>query len=367
MRKPLRNNGKIINYIPVLHAYILFLRLKKMIQYWQQNDGVLTRTAKDKIDTAKNTWVDARDVTRADITELEDDYKIEHDHMLDILDPDELSRIEDGDTYILTIERLPIYEPSSEIPYFTIPAGIIIKGKFIITICWTDCEVLKDFSSGRVKGLSLSDFPAFIIRILSRADITFLRYLKEINRRCIGIQKELQKSIENKEIIQLLNMEKSLEFFTTSLANNQLLLEKIRKTKLLSIDDEDQDWLDDVEIDNRQAIVMADTYSNILAGMIDAFASVISNNLNIVMRRLTVINLVIMVPTFITSFMGMNIKLPFMEDSWIGVIIISAVCIVSTAVATYILGDHSTMNQLKKRDAKNAAGKKHRHPVPESI
>ena len=116
----------------------------------------------------------------------------------------------------------------------------------------------------------------------------------------------LERSIRNNELILLLNLEKSLVFFTTSLKSNQILLEKISKTRTLNLDEEDKDWLEDVAIDNRQAIEMADTYSDILSGMMDAFASVISNNLNIVMKRLTVISLIFMVPTFIVSFFGMN-------------------------------------------------------------
>lgn len=323
-----------------------------MITIWQRSNGKLVRKEKIEQNDVQKTWVDARSVTESDIAQLEADYAIEHEHMADILDPDELSRIEGTDTYTLVIVRLPIFIQSAEIPYFTIPLGIIIKENLIITICGTDCEVLTDFTEDKVKEISLSDFPAFIIQILSRADITFLRYLKEINRKSAGIQKELQVSIENKEIIQLLNLEKSLEFFTTSLSNNQLLLEKFRKTKLIKLDADDQDRLDDVEIDNRQAIGMADTYSNILSGMMDAFASVISNNLNIVMKKLTIISLIIMLPTFVVSFFGMNIPLPFSNSGWAGMIIISLICLCVTVFARFLFKEKSTLQNcstMKKK------------------
>ena len=323
-----------------------------MVTLWQQIHGKLVREKKDELDSTLNTWIDARSVTREDIADLQQTYHVEEEHILDILDPDELSRIEQGNTYTLVIARLPIFVPAAEISYFTIPLGIILQPGRVITICWTDCEVLKDFAANRVKGVTLEDFPAFIIQLLSRADITFLRYLKEINRRSASIQKELQVSIENKEIIQLLNLEKSLEFFTTSLNNNQLLLEKFRKTKLINLDVEDQDRLEDVEIDNRQAIGMAVTYSNILSGMMDAFASVISNNLNIVMKKLTVINLIIMVPTFVVSFFGMNIPLPFENNGWLGMIVVSIVCVVSTVFARFMLRDHSALQLVAPRQRK---------------
>lgn len=116
-----------------------------MITYWQQNDGKLLKIKKEELDETQRTWVDARVVTRDDVELLQEEYKIDPEHILDILDPDELSRLEDGDTYILTILRLPFYDPAAETQYSTVPLGIIIKENCIITICWTDCEVLKDF------------------------------------------------------------------------------------------------------------------------------------------------------------------------------------------------------------------------------
>jgi magnesium transporter len=251
-----------------------------MITLWQQENGRLVQKDEEELDLSKHTWVDARIVTRDDIVELEEKFGIDSEHMLDILDPDELSRIEKNEDadYTLTIIRLPVFSPGDDISYFCAPLGIIVKEKFFITICWTDCDVLRDFAANRIKELSLADTTAFTIRFLSRADTTFLRYLKELNRRATSIQNEMFRSVENQEFLQLLNIQKSLVYFETSLKSNQLLLEKLRKTRILKLDEEDQDWLDDVEIDNRQAMEMADTYTNIMAQMNDASASLISNN-----------------------------------------------------------------------------------------
>ena len=308
-----------------------------MITYWQQEENKLVKIKDDSLDSSKKTWVDARVVTREDVELLQENYNIDPEHILDILDPDEQSRIEDGEDYLLTILRLPIFDPTSETQYFTVPLGIIIKENYFITICWTDCEVLKDFSTGRVKEITLNDFPALIMRILSRADITFLRYLKEINRRSTAIQNEFQLSVENKEILTLLSLEKSLVYFTTSLKANQLLLEKFRKTRLIKLDLDDIDWLDDVEIDNRQAIEMADTYRNVLVGVMDAYDSVINNNLNMYMKRLSILNIIMMVPTFITSFYGMNVELPFARYGQISSVIISGLCIISVLITNLLL------------------------------
>lgn len=301
-----------------------------MIYYWQQEDGIFVKKDKNEIDPEKRLWVDGRNVTTKDIAILEESYPIDHDHIVDSLDPDELSRIEQGEGYVLTIMRLPMYLPDSEVCYHTAPMGAFIFPDTIITLCYTDCEVLKDLRANRIKDLTINDFPAFITRILSRADTTFLRYLKEINRRTNAIQQELQESIHNNELIQLFNLEKSLMYFTSSLKSNQLLLEKIRKTKIIKFDEDDQEWLEDVEVDNHQAMEMASTYSQIISGTMDAFDSVISNNMNVVMKQLTVFSIALMLISFITSFWGMNIKLPWSNqtDSWTGFIVISISCFI---------------------------------------
>ena len=339
-----------------------------MITYWQQIDGQFTKTKKDDVDTSLPLWVDARSVTRDETTELQETYKIEQDHILDILDPDELSRIEDGDGYILTIVRVPVYSPSADTPYFTVPIGIIIQGKTIITICWTDSEVLKDFGANRVRNVRLNDFPSFIVQIINRANLNFLRYLKEINRRSVSIQNELNLEIENKELMLMLGLEKSLVYFTTSLKSNSMLLQKMSYTKLINFDEDDLDFVEGVSIDNRQAIEMADTYSNILFGVMDTYSSVISNNLNVVMKKLAIINLVMMAPTFVTSFFGMNYKLPFENlPGYIPVLIATGLCLISVFISTWLLNINRNtihairsakkMSRTKKKNIKQEAKK----------
>lgn len=307
-----------------------------MITIWKQENRKLTEGTREDA----RIWVDARNVTRDDIRVLETEYGVDTEIIMDILDQDELSRIDREDDYTLIIVRLPIFLAANEVSYFTIPLGILLFPDMVLTICWADCEVLHDLTNNRVRGLTLQDLPAFVVRVLARADLIYLRYLKEINRRSGTIELELQKSVRNNELIQLLNLEKSLVFFTTSLKSNQLLFEKLMKTRLIQLDEEDHEWLEDVATDNRQAIEMADIYSNILSGMMDAFASVISNNLSIVMKRLTVISLVLMIPTMITSFFGMNIPLPISE--WPGhsaLATIVTACVLSSVVAMVLLQD----------------------------
>ena len=331
-----------------------------MINFWQQEQGKLVKKMQDELDSSLITWVDARNVSTDDMHFLEQEYKIWPEHLADILDHDELSRIEKEDEYSLLIMRIPAFMPYGNVSFFTAPLGIILYSNVVITICWTDCEVLREISSNKLKNLSLNDPPAFITRILNYSDIVFLRYLKDINRRSTTIQNELKVSVKNNELIQLLNLEKSLVYFTTSLKSNQLLIEKLLKTRILYFDEDDKEWLEDVSIDNRQAIEMADTYSDILSGMMDAFASVISNNLNIVMKKLTVISLVLMVPTLISSFFGMNIPLPYSDLStgysgegwkWMGLTVIVIVSIVFClfSVVVFVLIEPNARYLYKER------------------
>ena len=330
-----------------------------MITHWQQIDGQFTKTKKDDIDSRKPVWVDARNVNRDEIQELQEEYGIEQDHLMDILDPDELSRMEDGEGYILTIVRVPVYDPQAETPYLAVPVGIIIKGKTIITLCWTDCEILKDFGNNRVKNIRLTDFPSFIVQIMNRANLNFLRYLKEINRRSTSLQNEMKQEIQNSEIMLMLGLEKSLVYFTTSLRSNALKKKKMKVTKLIKFDEEDIDFVEGVMIDNRQAIEMADTYSNIIFGVMDAFSSVTSNNLNIVMKKLAIINLIMMAPTFITSFFGMNFKLPFETlPGYVPVTLSTLLCIVSVILSWWLLNFNDTkkaFNNGKKLSRKQRA------------
>ena len=283
-----------------------------MINYWVQEDNQFVKISKEELshlESDRRIWIDARRISQEEISFLQKEYNLDPELLLDVLDQDELSRIEQWDDYALAILRLPVFTPNSEVAYST----------------------------------------AFLIRILSRSDTMFLRYLKEISRRVTSIQNELHEQIENAELIQLLNLEKSLTYFTTSLKSNQLLLEKIRRTRILKLDSDDQEWLDDVEIDNRQAMEMADTYSQITTGVMDAFANVISNNMNVAMKKLAVINLVMMAPTFVTSFFGMNFKLPFDTlNGYIPVSIATIICVLSVMLSWWLLSFNKTARTLKK-------------------
>lgn len=250
-----------------------------------------------------------------ELEKLTGEMLIPSDFLTDPLDIDERARIESEDGFLLIVLRLPKYHEGSDIPFTTFPAGIILtKDDTIVIVSSADITGILDLSSGKLKGIADGKRSSVVLHMFLRTALLYLRHLKEINRRTGEIERELQKSTKNEELIKLLNIEKSLVFFTTSLKSNELMMERLMKTEQLKLTPNDRDRLEDVLIDNRQAIEMANIYSNILSGMMDAFASVISNNLNVVMKILTSITIILMIPTLTSSIYGMNIELPFQHS-----------------------------------------------------
>jgi magnesium transporter len=314
-----------------------------MIQFWKTIGGCLAPTQVD----GPGTWVDVRWASPDDLIILEKTYGILSEHLQDIVDTDEQSRLEKEESYTLLIVRLPVHDTRYEPAFFTAPVGIVLFPDKVITVCWADSEVLADLSGNRVRRLAPDNQNSFVLRLLGRAAMVFLRHLKVLNRRTSSIERELQRSVRNTELVQLLTIEKSLVYFTTSLKSNELLLEKLLKSRQIRFQEEEMELLEDVEIDNRQAITMANIYSDILSGMMDAFASVISNNLNIVMKRLTVISVVMMIPTFIVSIFGMNVPLPWSGNAhalWI----IGAICAGSALLgALFLTGNQKHIHKTR--------------------
>jgi magnesium transporter len=295
----------------------------------------------------KGCWIDARNLSREDLKQLETEYQIASELLTDIMDADEQARIEKEDEYTAIIVRVPVYDEKYESPYFTLPLGIILFSDKIVTICSRSSDALQDMAANRIRGFSLTNKSAFVLNLLGRSAYTFLKALKELNKWTASVQGELQRSIKNNELIQLLSIQKSLVYFTTSLTTNELLLEKLQKSPLLRFKEDEKELLEDVLTENKQAIEMSKIHSSILTGTMDAFASVISNNLNIVMKRLTIVSIVLMIPTLITSFYGMNVNLPF-QNSHIAVIAITALSLLTAFVAAILLNrDRGKRRRIK--------------------
>jgi magnesium transporter len=299
---------------------------------------------------AKGCWIDARDLTKADLKRLQHEFSISGELLTDIMDADEQARIEKEDDYTALIVRLPVYDDSYEVSFFTLPLGIVLFSDKIVTICQRSSDALDDLLKNRIRGFNIRNKSAFVLNLLGRAAFTFLKSLKELNKRTNSIERELQRSIKNNELIQLLSLQKSLVYFTTSIKTNELLLEKLQKSSFFRFKEDERELLEDVLTENKQAIEMANIYSSILTGTMDAFASVISNNLNIVMKRLTIVSIVLMIPTLIYSFYGMNVALPFQEHAITGWSILGISLVIS------ILGA-IVLNLEMKRKKLRAKGK----------
>jgi len=292
-----------------------------VLRAYKSVDNILTQ-ASDL--SEKGIWINLVNPTEAEITKVAQEANLSAELLRAALDEEESSRIELEEDQILILIDVPIQGQSdNRLIYDTVPLGIVVSNRVIVTVCLQDTSILNEFESGRLKSFYTYKKTRFLLQILYKTATQYLRFLKDIDRRSTQIESELHKSLRNEELIRLLNLEKSLVYFTASLRANEIVLEKLLKSvvvkadpdaqaasKILAMYEEDQDLLEDVIIENKQAIEMAEIYSKTLVGTMDAFASVISNNLNIVMKFLTSMTIVLALPTMISSFYGMNVALP---------------------------------------------------------
>lgn len=282
------------------------------------------------------SWVALTDPTQEELDRVCGVTQIDMDSLKAALDEEERSRIETEDEYTMILVDIPIIEERNEKQWYgTIPLSIIISKDVIVTVCLKETQVLTAFMHGRVKNFYTRMKTRFILQILYRNASLFLQYLRGIDKKSEIIEKKLHYSTQNRELIQLLELEKSLVYFTTSLRSNEMVLEKLLKTESVKKYPEDTDLLEDVIVENKQAIEMANIYSGILSGTMDAFASVISNNLNIVMKVLAVVTIVMSIPTMIFSAYGMNVSaagMPFANEPW-GFWTVIGVAVVASLIA----------------------------------
>ena len=281
-------------------------------------------------------WIALTNPTAEELFDVSSHYEIALDDLRASLDEEERSRIEIEDNYSLVLVDIPtIEERNGKDWYGTIPLAIIICDRAMITVCLEDTPVLSAFMDGRVRNFYTHMKTRFIFQILYRNATLYLNYLRIIDRRSDAIEHKLHEATRNRELIELLELEKSLVFFTTSLKSNEIVLEKLLKSNAIKKYPEDEDLIEDVIVENKQAIEMANIYSGILNGTMDTFASVISNNQNSVMKFLTTITIVLSIPTMIASFYGMNVKsggMPFANSEWGFAIVIGMSLIISLII-----------------------------------
>lgn len=280
-------------------------------------------------------WINLVNPTEEELDLIEEELNVERDFLKAALDEEESARVEVENEQVLILVDTPSVEKTDEhIVYETLPMGIILTDKNIITICLKDSIVLDQFEKNSVRSFQTFKKYRFLYQILYRNAQRYLLYLRQIDKMSGQVEKLLHKSMKNKELIQLLDLEKSLVYITTALKANEVVLEKVLKMNAIKKYDEDSDLLEDVIIENKQAIEMANIYSGILSGMMDAFASVISNNLNIVMKILACITIVMAIPTMFASFYGMNIpNIPFASSPYAFWIVAGMSAVVSIIVS----------------------------------
>jgi magnesium transporter len=282
-------------------------------------------------------WVNIVNPTEEELQRVSAESGILPEFLKAPLDEEETSRIEVEDGQVFIIVDIPVADRENKsIIFNTIPLGIILTGNMIATVCLEENKILEDFEKNRVKQFFTFKKTRFILQMLFRIATYYLVYLRQIDKLSSRIEKELHKSMKNKELIQLLDLEKSLVYFSTSLKSNEITLEKMLKLESIKSYPEDADILDDVIIENKQAIEMANIYSSILSGTMDAFASVISNNLNIVMKFLASITIVMAIPTMVASFFGMNVHVPF-ENFPLGFAVVVGIALAASLAAVFIL------------------------------
>ncbi len=280
--------------------------------YRTESGGRLTEVRK----AGGGCWISLIDPTEEEIRQVIEEWKLPPHVIRDPLDINERSRIEREGEALLVIVDIPIDREtdSPEERYGTIPLGMVVHEEVFITVCLRDNPILQDFIQGRVREFFTYKKTRFVLQLLRRMALYYLEDLKRINQKTDDIEKELQQSLKNKELFTLLSLEKSLVYFMTSLNSNNLVMEKLLRNRYLPMFKEDEDLLEDTLIEIKQALEMSQIYSSILSGMMDAFASVISNNQNNVMKALTSITIILSVPIMLASLYGMNVPLPFQEN-----------------------------------------------------
>ncbi|MFB6467519.1 magnesium transporter CorA family protein [Cytobacillus sp. Hz8] len=277
--------------------------------FFTNENGIL----EELTEITKGCWINLVSPTEQEIMEVAEKVQIPLDFLKDPLDEEERSRIEKDDDNVLIIVNVPLMskDDSGLSIYDTIPLGMIIAKDCFITVCLKDNPIFHMFEQNKVKQFFTFKKTRFAFQILYFIATSFLKNLKLINKKTDEIEKELHQSMKNKELFTLLNLEKSLVYITTSLKSNNIVMQKMLKSNYLKMFEDDKELLEDVIVENQQAIEMSETHSSILSGMMDAFASVISNNLNIVMKFLTSFTIVLALPTMVASFYGMNVPVPF--------------------------------------------------------
>lgn len=285
-----------------------------MIKFYTSEDGSLRQ-----IDSpTAGCWISVIEPNPQEIKELIEVYGLDSGFVRSSIDEEESSRIEREDDQTLVIVDTPVssVDDDKNLLFYTLPIGIILTDDYVFTISSKETRILDEAMNGSIRNLQPKLKTRFVLQLLLRIATLFLVYLKQIDKTSSAAEQELHDAMKNELLMQLLALEKSLVYFSTSLKANEATIEKIFRGRVIKLYDEDQDLLEDVLIEMKQAIEMASIYTGILSSMMDGFSSVISNNLNLVMWRLTIITIIMAIPTMVYSFYGMNTANLPLAETW---------------------------------------------------
>ena len=296
------------------------------------NTDIETNVFSEVKEYSKGCWINMVNPSEEEIKTVCQNVGIQDEFIRYPLDFEEKARIEEeeDDNTILFVVDIPITESSQDgVLYTTMPLGmIVVRDDYFITVSLRKNKIIEDFEKQKIKGFQTFKKTRFIFQILYCNASYYLDYLKKINKETEVAETALKNSLKNEDFLKMLTLEKGLVYFSTSLKSNELVMEKTLRGRIIKLYDEDEDILEDAITENRQAMEMSKIYTDILNGTMDAYASLISNNLNVAMKTLTSITIILAIPTVISSFWGMNVGVPFENTPYaFGIIAIIAIII----------------------------------------
>lgn len=296
----------------------------------------------------KDCWIHLTNPSDNEIEYVAEKTGIDESILKTALDEEETAQLdrEDGNT-MLVIDIPYIEEDGDWYSYNTIPFGIVYNNDYFVTVCLQETSITTDFQMERIKNFRTDSKTKFLLQLLNSTASKYLQHLRQIDRTSLRIQAKLHKSMKNKELLQLLDLEKSLVYFSTSLRANDNTLAKITRFNEVKNVEEHQDYLEDVILEYKQAIEMCNIHRDILAGTMDAFASIISNNINVVMKVLTIITIALTIPTLISGLWGMNVPVPFENMRFAFWIILGIIAVVTIAVTLIVVFRSNRMGRGK--------------------
>lgn len=307
-----------------------------MIQYFKNIDHKTVAVSRPE----NGTWVNiVPPLKQEEFSELALSLDIPLDFLTDSLDIDERSRFEEEDNVKLVVIKTPTENNSfneSDAYYITIPICIILTHNQIVTVNSFDNGAIKKFL-GTLQNRSTDKKNMMVLKIFEKIIQAYMEFLKEINVRRNVLEQKLYAANRNEQLLQLMRIQKSLVYFVTALRSNEMLLMKIERTNFLGLNEEEKEILQDLIVDNSQALEMANIYTNILSSTLDAFASIIANNQNEVLKRLSVITIVLTFPVLVASIYGMNVPIPYSKSPYAFYIPVSLSLLISLIIGWFFL------------------------------